>query len=174
MSFCETFIFSDRLLTVSGNCSTFCQKTVFGVLKTASYVSPQEHFKEKLVFCKNSNFLYQSRTLSKKTAFCRKVFVRFVTTASYMSFGIFGGRICFCNFFSFSFRFWTLSETFSTFSRTFFVRFVTTESYMSLGVFGGRILFCNFFRFSYRFGHWGKNFPTFSRKVFVGFVTNAS
>ena len=39
MYFCETFIFSDRLLTVSGNCSSFCRKTVFRVLKTASYVS---------------------------------------------------------------------------------------------------------------------------------------
>ena len=142
MSFCETFIFSDRLLTVSGNCSTFCQKTVCGVLKTASYVSPQEHFKEKLVFCKNSNFLYQSRTLSKKTAFCRKVFIRFVTTASYMSFGIFGGRICFCHFFSFPFRFRTLSETFSTFSRIFSVGFVTTASYMPSGTFGERLTIC--------------------------------
>ena len=39
MYFCETFIFSDRLLTVSGNCSSFCRKTVVRVLKTASYVS---------------------------------------------------------------------------------------------------------------------------------------
>ena len=105
MSFCETFIFSDRLLTVSGNCSTFCQKTVFGVLKTASYVSPQEHFKEKLVFCKNSNFLYQSRTLSKKTAFCRKVFVRFVTTASYMSLESLEEEFVFVNFLVFPFAF---------------------------------------------------------------------
>ena len=141
MYFCETFIFSDRLLTVSGNCSTFCRKTVFGVLKTASYVSPQEHFKEKLFFCENSNFLYQSRTLSKKTAFCRKIFVRFVTTVSYMSFGIFGGRL-FCETFSFSFRFRTLSKTFSNFSRIFFVGFVTTASYMPSGTFGGRLTVC--------------------------------
>ena len=46
-------------------------------------------------------------------AFCRKVFVGVVTTASYMSSGTFGGRINSCLTFSFCYRFRTLSKTIS-------------------------------------------------------------
>ena len=68
----------------------------------------------------------------------------------------------FCTTFSFSFRFRTLSETFSTFYRKVFVGFVKTATYMSLQLFGGRTGACKTF-FVIFFRYWAKTSDLFSR-----------
>ena len=131
-----------------------CQNCILHVFKN--------NWRKHTFFCKNSKFLHQSRTRSKKTpAFCRKVSVGAVATASHMSSGTLGGRILFWNFFSFSYRFRKLSENFSTYSRKDFVVFVTTASYMSFGIFGGRLFFVKLLVFPFVFGHWAKLFRPF-------------
>ena len=99
-----------------------------------NFLRKKYSFVKFLIFCINL-----AHWAKKTFGLFRKVFVRFVTTASHMSTGIFEGRIPLCKTFSFSFRFRTLSETFLTFSRIFFVGFVTTASDMSLGLTGERL-----------------------------------
>ena len=161
---CKTF-FSYLFPTLSQNFWPFFEKFWKGSTKLHP-ACPQEQSEETYFFCKNSNFLYHFRTRSIKTsAFCQKISVGVVTTASHMSSGFFGGRITFCRTFSFCYPFRTLSEHFSTFSREVFVGFVTTAYYMSFGTFGGRIAICKTFDFFlFFFWHWAENFQTFVEK----------
>ena len=119
MCFCEKFNFSDRFLTVSGNCAFFLSKKSSGFSKLHP-TCPQEHIKEK-IFCK-VNFLYQSRTLSKKNFGLLSKNFRpvFHNCISHVFWNLWR-KTFFCETFCCSFRFRTLSEIFSTFSRIFFV-----------------------------------------------------
>ena len=73
----------------------------------------------RILFWKFFSFSYRFRKLSENfSTYSRKVFVGFVTTASYMSSGIIGGRILFCRTF-FPIVFATLSKKFSNLSKRF-------------------------------------------------------
>ena len=122
-----------------------CRKVFVGVLETAFYVSIEKIWR-KIFFRENSNVFHHSRTLSKKhlTPFVENFSSGLSQLHPFMSLQTFGGGIIFCETFSFSYRFRTLSKNFSTFCRKAFLGFVTTAFHMSSGTFGGRIVFVKF------------------------------